>query len=160
MYALFGHVTCLPKCFPRQYVLPLSNAHSAPSTECAFCSSQVILCIGFSLACIYHVCHMAPEGLVASKVLGVSGPVWRSLDVLFAQWLLGRTFGHAVAATHSVSVGQPSKAINSHRPVTCTQQTSPLRQVQTCCLSQLKPKYHYQRGATRLFDILSCDALC
>ncbi|CAL8465576.1 g5112 [Coccomyxa elongata] len=70
----------------------------------------VVLCIGFTLACIYHVCHMAPEGLVASKVLGVSGPVWRSLDVLFAQWLLGRTFGHAVAATHSLPVGVTNAA--------------------------------------------------
>lgn len=65
---------------------------------------------------------MAPEGLVASKVLGLSGPVWRSLDVLFAQWLLGRTFGHAVAATHSVPVGEPSKAANPHRRNACTQQ--------------------------------------
>ncbi|BDA49895.1 hypothetical protein COCOBI_15-0230 [Coccomyxa sp. Obi] len=81
----------------------------------------VILFIGFFLACIYHVCHMAPEGLVASKVLGVSGPVWRSLDVLFAQWLLGRTFGHAVAATHSVPVGVANAAFPAlllHRGLT------------------------------------------
>lgn len=66
---------------------------------------QVVLFIGFVLACIYHVCHMAPEGLVASRVMGISGPVWRSLDVLYAQWLLSRTFGHAIGASHTVAKG-------------------------------------------------------
>lgn len=81
----------------------------------------VVLCVGIALACIYHVCHMAPEGLVSSKVLGVSGPVWRSLDVLFAQWLLGRTFGHAVGATHIIPVGVTNAAFPAlllHRGLT------------------------------------------
>lgn len=66
---------------------------------------QVVFSVGFLLACVYHICHMAEEGLVASSVLGISGPVWRSLDILFAQWLLGRTFGHALGASHKLTAG-------------------------------------------------------
>ena len=42
------------------------------------------------------------QGLSAATVLGVSGSLWRSLDILCAQTLLSRTLGHAVGAHTSV----------------------------------------------------------
>lgn len=66
---------------------------------------QALYGIGFLLACVYHVCHMDEAGLIASRVLGVSGPVWRSADVYMAQWLLGRMWGHALKASHPITSG-------------------------------------------------------
>ena len=61
--------------------------------------------LGFLLACIYHVCHMDEAGLIASRVMGLLGPFWRSADVYMAQWLLGRMWGHALKASHPVTAG-------------------------------------------------------
>jgi hypothetical protein len=60
--------------------------------------------LGFLLACVYHTAQMDPDGLAAATVAGVPGPVWRTWDILWAQWLLGRAFGHAVGATHVVTI--------------------------------------------------------
>ncbi|KAK9805472.1 hypothetical protein WJX72_000199 [[Myrmecia] bisecta] len=60
---------------------------------------------GFALATLYHLCHMLTANLQQAQLLGVSGPAWRTLDVLFAQWLLGRTFGHLMRAKHSLTKG-------------------------------------------------------
>ena len=69
---------------------------------------QALYGIGFLLACIYHVCHMDEAGLIASRVFGISGPVWRSADVYMAQWLLGRMWGHALKAFHPITSGMAS----------------------------------------------------
>lgn len=66
---------------------------------------QVLYGVGFLLAAVYHVCHMDEAGLIASRVLGVSGPVWRSADVYMAQWLLSRMWGHALKASHPLTSG-------------------------------------------------------
>lgn len=52
--------------------------------------------IGFALAVIYHVVHMMPGGIAEASLWGVSGATWRTLDILWAQGLLARTFGHVV----------------------------------------------------------------
>lgn len=59
--------------------------------------------LGFILAVVYHICHMNVDGLQSSTILGISGPLWRTFDIICAQWLLARTFGHAVDATHWVT---------------------------------------------------------
>lgn len=59
--------------------------------------------LGFVLAVIYHICHMNVDGLQSSTILGISGPLWRTFDIICAQWLLARTFGHAVGASHWVT---------------------------------------------------------
>ncbi|DBB06986.1 TPA: hypothetical protein ACH3X1_011578 [Trebouxia sp. C0004] len=59
--------------------------------------------LGFVLAVVYHICHMAVDGLQSSTILGISGPLWRTFDIICAQWLLARTFGHAVGASHWVT---------------------------------------------------------
>ena len=51
---------------------------------------------------------MHDEGLHRSEVFGISGPLWRTWDILCAQWLLARTFGHAVGARHWVTQGVQS----------------------------------------------------
>ncbi len=61
--------------------------------------------LGFLLACIYHVCHMDEAGLIASRIMGLSGPFWRSADVYMAQWLLGRMWGHALRVSHPLTAG-------------------------------------------------------
>ena len=66
---------------------------------------QALYGVGFLLACIYHVCHMDEAGLIASRVMGLSGAFWRSADVYMVQWLLGRMWGHALNATHPVTAG-------------------------------------------------------
>ena len=66
---------------------------------------QILFSIGFSLAAIYHVCHIQEEGLQSSTFLGISGPLWRTGDIIVAQWMLARTFGHAVGASHCVTKG-------------------------------------------------------
>lgn len=66
---------------------------------------QAVFSLGFALASVYHVCHMHDEGLHKSEVFGISGPLWRTWDILCAQWLLARTFGHAVGARHWVTQG-------------------------------------------------------
>ena len=66
---------------------------------------QVLYGVGLLLAAVYHVCHMDEAGLIASRVLGVSGPVWRSADVYMAQWLLSRMWGHALKASHPLTSG-------------------------------------------------------
>ena len=65
--------------------------------------AQVIFGGGFLLACFYHYCHLS--GLASSQLFGVTGHRWRSLDVTFANFCLGRTFAHALGARHPVSVG-------------------------------------------------------
>lgn len=66
--------------------------------------SQATFTLGFLLACAYHVAQMDPSGLPSAVVAGVPGPVWRTWDILCAQWLLGRSFGHAVGASHAVTI--------------------------------------------------------
>lgn len=66
---------------------------------------QVIFGVGFALALVYHAFQMDPGGLTKSHFLGVGGPTWRTLDVLWAQWLLARTFGHAIGASHLATQG-------------------------------------------------------
>ena len=66
---------------------------------------------GFSVAWLYHWCHMDPGGLKSSSVLGISGPVWRTVDIVYAQWLLGRTFGHLVGAQHRITLGEPTSKV-------------------------------------------------
>ena len=56
----------------------------------------------------YHWCHMDPGGLKSSSALGISGQVWRTVDIVYAQWLLGRTFGHLVGAQHLITLGRPT----------------------------------------------------
>ena len=65
--------------------------------------AQVIFGGGFLLASFYHYCHLS--GLAFSQLFGITGHRWRSLDVTFANFCLGRTFGHALGARHPVSVG-------------------------------------------------------
>ena len=48
---------------------------------------------------------MNVDGLQSSTILGISGPLWRTFDIICAQWLLARTFGHAVGASHWVTHG-------------------------------------------------------
>lgn len=60
--------------------------------------------VGGLLAVVYHICHLDPRGLHTSRILGVTGPVWRSWDILFAQWLLGRTVGQVVGAQHPLII--------------------------------------------------------
>lgn len=66
---------------------------------------QAVFSLGFALASVYHICHMHDEGLHKSEVFGISGPLWRTWDILCAQWLLARTFGHAVGARHWATQG-------------------------------------------------------
>ena len=66
---------------------------------------QALFSLGFALASLYHICHMHEAGLQESSLLGISGPVWRTFDILCAQWLLGRTFSHAIGASHWVTRG-------------------------------------------------------
>lgn len=66
---------------------------------------QAVFSLGFALASVYHICHMHDEGLHRSEVFGISGPLWRTWDILCAQWLLARTFGHAVGARHWATQG-------------------------------------------------------
>ncbi|GAB4814400.1 hypothetical protein N2152v2_001446 [Parachlorella kessleri] len=68
-------------------------------------SDLALFGIGFWLASIYHICQLHPEGLPAASVLGLPGPVWRTLDILGAQCLLARTFGHAIGATTQLVSG-------------------------------------------------------
>ena len=66
----------------------------------------MLFTIGFFLAVVYHICHMDDRGLHSSNVFGISGPVWRTWDILFAQWLLGRTFGEVLGAQHTLTMGK------------------------------------------------------
>ena len=49
---------------------------------------------------------MHEEGLQSSTFWGISGPLWRTGDIIVAQWMLARTFGHAVGASHWVTKGK------------------------------------------------------
>ena len=73
---------------------------------------QALFSLGFILAVVYHICHMNVDGLQSSTILGISGPLWRTFDIICAQWLLARTFGHAVDATHWVTQGSVPSAQN------------------------------------------------
>jgi hypothetical protein len=42
---------------------------------------------------------------MAAKVMGLAGPVWRTLDIVGAQCLLARTLGHAVGASTQLVSG-------------------------------------------------------
>lgn len=66
--------------------------------------AQALFSVGGLLAVVYHICHLDPRGLHTSRILGVTGPVWRSWDILFAQWLLGRTVGQVVGAQHPLII--------------------------------------------------------
>jgi len=68
--------------------------------------AQALFSLGFVLAVVYHICHMNVDGLQSSTILGISGPLWRTFDIICAQWLLARTFGHAVGASHWVTQGR------------------------------------------------------
>ena len=78
---------------------------------------QALYGMGFLLACIYHMCHMDEAGLMASRVMGLSGPFWRSADVYMAQWLLGRMWGHALKASHPVTAGMASPSARLSHPI-------------------------------------------
>ena len=52
---------------------------------------------------------MHDEGLQSAEVFGISGPLWRTWDIICAQWLLARTLGHAVGARHWLTQGDYSK---------------------------------------------------
>ncbi|KAL0019556.1 hypothetical protein WJX79_000427 [Trebouxia sp. C0005] len=71
--------------------------------------------LGFVLAVVYHICHMNVDGLQSSTILGISGSLWRTFDIICAQWLLARTFGHAVGASHWVT----QVLINTVFPAVC-----------------------------------------
>lgn len=58
---------------------------------------------GFALAVVYHICHMHQEGLQSAQLFGISGPLWRTWDIICAQWMLARTFGHVVGARHWIT---------------------------------------------------------
>lgn len=66
---------------------------------------QAVFSLGFALATFYHLCHMHVDGLQSAALFGISGPLWRTWDIVCAQWLLARTFGHAVGARHWVTQG-------------------------------------------------------
>lgn len=78
--------------------------HSAHSAGCSLL--QALFFSGFNVAWLYHWCHMDAAGLRASSVLGISGIEWRTMDIVYAQWLLARTFGHLVGAQHPVTLGE------------------------------------------------------
>ena len=91
-----------------QYLYPAQQQHALPSTvvqKGADSRVQAVFTLGFALASLYHICHMHEAGLSESSLLGVSGLVWRTFDILCAQWLLGRTFSHAIGASHWVTRG-------------------------------------------------------
>ena len=69
---------------------------------------QAMFSLGFALAIFYHVCHMHVDGLQGAALFGISGPLWRTLDIVCAQWLLARTFGHVVGARHWLTQGDCS----------------------------------------------------
>ena len=73
---------------------------------------QVLFSLGFVLATVYHICHMHEEGLQSAELFGISGPLWRTWDIICAQWLLARTFGHVVGARHWVTQGTLRYAVN------------------------------------------------
>lgn len=81
---------------------------SCALSKCGLICMQAVFSLGFALASVYHICHMHDEGLHKSEVFGISGPLWRTWDILCAQWLLARTFGHAVGARHWVTQGESS----------------------------------------------------
>ena len=108
---------------------------------------QALYGLGFLLACIYHVCHMDEAGLIASRVMGLSGAFWRSADVYMAQWLLGRMFGHALNASHPVTAGKAHPLCGTQRfglaiLVHCTvavgkvEASSTLSHNRHCCTTQ------------------------
>ena len=78
---------------------------------------QAVFSLGFALASVYHICHLHDEGLQRSEVFGISGPLWRTWDILCAQWLLARTFGHAVGARHWATQGVESWSALLHPAV-------------------------------------------
>eukprot|EP00873_Tetraselmis_striata_P004781 jgi/Tetstr1/425045/TSEL_015510.t1 len=72
--------------------------------------------VAFTVACCYHACHVDPRGFVASQFLGLPSGTWRTVDILCAHFLLGRTFGQAVGAKGALisgihAVGYPAMAI-------------------------------------------------
>eukprot|EP00193_Tetraselmis_chui_P018728 CAMPEP_0177774958 /NCGR_PEP_ID=MMETSP0491_2-20121128/13818_1 /TAXON_ID=63592 /ORGANISM="Tetraselmis chuii, Strain PLY429" /LENGTH=203 /DNA_ID=CAMNT_0019293439 /DNA_START=91 /DNA_END=702 /DNA_ORIENTATION=+ len=72
--------------------------------------------VAFAVACCYHACHVDPRGFVQSDFLGLPSYTWRTVDILCAQFLLGRTFGQAIGAKGALlqgihAVGFPSVAI-------------------------------------------------
>ena len=78
---------------------------------------QAVFTLGFALASLYHICHMHEAGLSESSLLGVSGLVWRTFDILCAQWLLGRTFSHAIGASHWVTHGMHIQSTTSNSTI-------------------------------------------
>lgn len=85
------------------FALVLQSTHRCAQRS-RFCV-QAVFSLGFALATAYHVCHMHEEGLQSAALFGISGPLWRTWDIICAQWLLARTFGHAVGARHWVTQG-------------------------------------------------------
>lgn len=61
--------------------------------------------MGFVVAFLYHYCHMHDDGLEASELWGVTGPSWRTLDIIVATFCLARTAGHALGASHPATLG-------------------------------------------------------
>jgi len=59
---------------------------------------------------------MNVDGLQSSTILGISGPLWRTFDIICAQWLLARTFGHAVGASHWVTQGRLPLSLHIQNP--------------------------------------------
>lgn len=48
---------------------------------------------------------MHGDGLEASEFWGVTGPSWRTLDIIVATFCLARTASHAVGASHPATLG-------------------------------------------------------
>lgn len=67
---------------------------------------QMIFSSAAFLATGYHICHMQPGGLHTAQLLGMSGATWRSLDVVVAQYCLGRTLCHALDGKHWLTRGE------------------------------------------------------
>ena len=53
---------------------------------------------GTIVAVAYHIAHMHPGGLEDAVLLGMSGSLWRTLDIIICQSLLARTVGHVLGA--------------------------------------------------------------
>jgi hypothetical protein len=79
--------------------------------------AQAACAVAFAVACCYHACHVDPRGFVQSDFLGLPSYTWRTVDILCAQFLLGRTFGQAIGAKGALLQGQsqPSRpAVAQH----------------------------------------------
>ena len=67
-------------------------------------SPQVTFGVGFVFACAYHFCQMDPNAGLQGTLWGVKGTAWRKVDILAAQFVMARSFGHFISSKcHFVS---------------------------------------------------------